>query len=146
MTFKGTWILAACWRFVLSVNIAQLLVYVTKIRNRVLLHTVRKMKKCPRWTSYLNVTKLCPARVKVIGFEEEHRGMWALIVSVVLHKSLISFSLGLSAFNVFLYIRNVVYVILIFVTSSPVGALLGALLKELLSHQQKTDIIIGIGD
>jgi len=78
----------------------------------------------------------------VIGFEEEHRGMWALIVSVVLHKSLISFSLGLSAFNVFLYIRNVIYVILIFVTSAPVGALLGALLKELLSHQQKTDIVI----
>ena len=90
-------------------------------------------------------TKLL-ARVKVIGFEEEHRGMWALIVSVVLHKSLISFSLGLSAFNVFLYIRNVIYVILIFVTSAPVGALLGALLKELLSHQQKTDIVIGKGD
>ena len=86
------------------------------------------------------------ARVKVIGFEEEHRGMWALIVSVVLHKSLISFSLGLSAFNVFLYIRNVIYVILIFVTSAPVGALLGALLKELLSQQQKTDIVIDKGD
>ena len=69
--------------------------------------------------------------------------MWALVISVVLHKSLIAFSLGLSglyhyglfwlpfsAFNVFLYIRNVVYVMLIFVSSSPLGALLGALLKE----------------
>ena len=141
MTFKGTWILAACWRFVLSVNVARILNY----EHSTVTYSPQD-ENIVRWTSYLNVTKLCPARVKVIGFEEEHRGMWALIVSVVLHKSLISFSLGLSAFNVFLYIRNVVYVILIFVTSSPVGALLGALLKELLSHQQKTDIIIGIGD
>merc|ERR1712113_267269 len=70
----------------------------------------------------------------VIGFEDDNIGMWTVLISVLIHKSLIAFSLGLSSFRVFHYFKNCVYVMLIFTISSPIGALFGAILKETLKN------------
>ena len=39
--------------------------------------------------------------------------------------------------------RNCVYVMMVFVVSSPIGALVGALLKELLCEETRTTIVLG---
>ena len=54
---------------------------------------------------------------KVIGFEKDHGGMWTVLITILVHKSLLAFSLGLSAFKVFHHFKNCLYAMIIFCIS-----------------------------
>ena len=104
--------------------------------------------------------------------------MWTVLITILVHKSLIAFSLGLSAFKVFHHFKNCLYAMIIFCISrfgsskssypsdlvhhpgqvtylisgplglsgtkkSPIGVLIGTLLKELLISKKRTDIVLG---
>jgi len=79
----------------------------------------------------------------VIGFEKDHGGMWTVLITILVHTSLLAFSLGLSAFKVFHHFKNCLYAMIIFCISSPIGVLIGTLLKELLISKKRTDIVLG---
>ena len=81
----------------------------------------------------------------VIGLEGTRWSMWTLIMVVLLHKSLVALALGISAFRVFLEIKDAFFVMLIFGVASPVGVLCGGALKEMLVIKHDTRIILGDG-
>jgi len=78
----------------------------------------------------------------VIGLESKHWTFWTLVFVVLLHKSLVALALGISAFRVFLQIKDAFHVMLIFGVASPIGVLCGAALKEMLVIQHDTRIIL----
>lgn len=81
----------------------------------------------------------------VIGLESKQWTMWTLIIVILLHKSLLALALGISAFRVFLQIKDAFYVMLIFCVASPVGVLCGGTLKEMLIIKHDTRLILDNG-
>ena len=93
--------------------------------------------------SKLDVFRTTPEmkQFKVIGFEKDHGGMWTVLITILVHKSLLAFSLGLSAFKVFHHFKNCLYAMIIFCISRIRSQTSGSLL--VLSRQRTNSDIFG---